>query len=170
MSTVKFLDAKAIDLSIKSIQSRGQKLDKDIQITAASCLNHIELHGDVTLFNRLFLAMPKGSRKTALTQWGIAFGKLSANAGDNKKEAPFLYDKSKDTNLAEALANPWYDFAPEKAPDEVFDVIKALHGLLTKAGKANSVKGADLLEKLRRLEASDADEVVVAKEPFEPAH
>jgi hypothetical protein len=102
--------------------------------------------------------MPKGSRKTALTAWGLAHGKLQANAGDNKKDAPFLFDKSKETKLDEAAGNPWYDFAPDKAPDEMFDVIKALNVLLVKAGKATKNNSPELVEKLRELAESVGDE------------
>lgn len=138
--------------SIKSIESRGKKMDADIQRTAISILAHIEQHKEVSLFNKLYNALPKGARKSALTGWGLAFGKLEANAGDDKKEAPFKYSRDKTTNLAQAAANPWYDFAPEKAPDEMFDVRKALTALLNRAGKANNVNDADLLAKLRQLE------------------
>ncbi len=64
----------------------------------------------------------------------------------------FIYAKDKATDLAGAIGNPWYDFAPEKAPDEMFDVRKALTALLNRAGKANNVNDTDLLAKLRQLE------------------
>lgn len=148
-----YMDKATIESSIKAIATKGKTLDALIQATALSCINHIELHGDVTLFNRLFLAMPKGARKSALTAWALAFAKLVANTGDNKKEQPFSYDKTKATNLPEAAANPWFDFAPDKAPDEVFDVIAALNGLLKKAGKATTIKGDAVLEALRKVQA-----------------
>ena len=152
MTKSKIMDKAAIEKAIDSIAKAGKKLDGDIQAAAVGCINHIEACGDVRLFNRLFLAMPKGARKGALTQWALAFGKVEANTGDNKKEAPFIYAKDKATDLAGAIGNPWYDFAPEKAPDEMFDVRKALTALLNRAGKANNVNDTDLLAKLRQLE------------------
>ena len=152
-----YLDAAGIDAGIKSIAKQGKKLDADIQHVGLSCLNHIAEHGDVRLFNRLFLAMPQGSRKTALTQWALAFGKLKANTEEGKKESPFVYDKDRETNLTDAAANPWYSFAPEKAPDEVFDVIKMLNALLAKAGKATTITNPEALAKLRDL-AADLNE------------
>ncbi|CAB1282911.1 Phage protein [Xylella phage Cota] len=153
--TNKIMDKAQIEKAIDSIAKQGKKLDGDIQAAAVGCINHIEACGDVRLFNRLFLAMPKGARKSALTQWALAFGKVEANTGDNKKEQPFTYAKDKTTDLAGAIGNPWYDFAPEKAPDEMFDVRKALTALLNRAGKAQNVNDAELLAKLRTLEPTE---------------
>lgn len=147
----KLLDAKGIEARIAVISKAGKKLDADIQLVGLSCLAHIEAHGDVRLFNRLYLAMPKGSRKTALTGWALAFGKLKANDGDNKKDVPFLYDKERVTNMVDAAQKPWYDFAPEKSPDEMFDVVGALNNLLRKAGKATKNNNPELVEKLRQV-------------------
>lgn len=130
---IKLLDATGIDTMIVSITKRGKKLDGDIQLCALSCLAHIEAHGDVRLFNRLYLAMPKGSRLEALTQWALAHGKVKANEGDNKKANPFVFDKDRKTDMANATKKPWYTFAKPKAPDEVFDYIKALQKIAEKA-------------------------------------
>lgn len=156
VKTFKMLDASGIEAAIASILKNGKKLDGDIQQAAVSCLDHIEKHGDVRLFNRLYLAMPKGARKSALTAWGIAFGKIEANSGENKKEQPFVYAKDKTTNLPLAIAEPWFNFSPDKAPDEVFDVVKALKSLLARAGKANAVNNPELLAALRDIEPVDA--------------
>ena len=147
------MDKAAIEKAIVVIAKAGKKLDEDIQAAAVGCINHIETCGDVRLFNRLYLAMPKGSRKNALTQWALTFGKVEANLGDNKKEQPFIYAKDKTTDLAGGIENPWYDFAPDKAPDEMFDVRKALTVLLNRAGKAQNVTDDNLLTQLRNLES-----------------
>ena len=152
----KIMDKAQVEATIKRIETNGKKLDADVQAAGLGCLAHIEAHGDVRLFNRLYLAMPKGSRKSALTQWGLAFGRIAANTdADSKKEQPFVYAKDKTTNLADATMNPWYDFAPDRKPDEVFDVRKALAALLARAGKANSVNDGELLAKLRDLETAE---------------
>ena len=95
MTKSKIMDKAAIEKAIDSIAKTGKKLDGDIQAAAVGCINHIETCGDVRLFNRLFLAMPKGARKGALTQWALAFGKVEANTGDNKKEQPFIYARTR---------------------------------------------------------------------------
>lgn len=156
MSKTKTIMGKdQIETTIKRIETNGKKLDADIQAAAVGCINHIETCGDVRLFNRLFLALPKGARKSALTQWGLAFGRMEANTGETKKEQPFVYAKDKTTDIMGAQQNPWYDFAPDKAPDEIFDVRKALAALLNRAGKANSVSDNELLSKLRSLEPTE---------------
>jgi hypothetical protein len=148
---MKYLNAEQIEVTIKRIVTNGKKLDKDIQDAALGCIAHIEANGDVRLFNRLYLAMPKGSRKTALTNWALAFGKVDANAGDNKKEAPFIYSKDKVTKLAEATLNPWYDFAPDKSPDEIVDIMAMLNSLLRKVDKATNVSDAAVASKFREF-------------------
>lgn len=153
MANSKIMDKAAIEKAIDSIAKTGKKLYGNIQAAAVGCINHIDQCGDVRLFNHLFLAMPKGAPKGALRQWALAFGKIEANTGDNKKEAPFIYAKDKTTDLAGAIGNPWHGFAPEKAPAEMYDVRKALTALLNRAGKANTVNDADLLAKLRQLTA-----------------
>ena len=149
------LDKAGIEATIKRITSTGKKLDADIQAAGVGCLAHIEQHGDVTLFNRLYLALPKGARKSALTAWGLAFGKLVANTGDNKKEAPFLYDKAKTTDMAACMAQPWFDFSPDKAPDAVFDIAAAIASIIKRASKATTVTDEAMLTKLHALVNSD---------------
>ena len=157
MATKKFtmLDKAGIEKAIVSIQKAGKKLDNDIHVAAVSCLDHLDKHGDVRLFNRLYLAMPQGARKSALTAWALAFGKLAANTAENKKEQPFVYAKEKDSNIPEAIAKPWYMFSPDKQPDEVFDVVKALASIISRAGKANSVNNPELLAKLTALTSTE---------------
>ncbi len=145
--------APAIQAAIKSITNRGAKLDADIQHCALSVLAHVDKHGNVTLINELYLGMPKGSRKAALAEWLMAFGKCKANEGADKKAVPFLYDGSKKTDLVLAAEKPWFEFKLDKAPDEVFDFAKALQALLNKAGKANqdTLVGGDLLAQVKAL-------------------
>lgn len=156
-------DVKKLGAAIESIGRRGAKLDADIQLAALSSINRIELHGDVGYLNRLYLAMPKGSRSSALVEWALAFGKVAANTDPaTKKEQPFLFAKDKTTNLAGADAKPWFTFKPEKAPDEVFDLQAAIATLLRKASNKALKEGqTDMLQKLKALHAS----APVPKEP-----
>lgn len=147
------MDKTQIEKNIESIRKTGQKLDKLIQDTGLATIEHVEAHGDVRLVNRLYLALPKGARKAAFTEWLLAHAKVQANAGENKKEAPFVYAKEKTTNIAGAVQKPWFDFKPDPAPDQVFDVMKALTALLNKAGKANEVTDPALLAKLQAVVA-----------------
>lgn len=129
-----------INKAIDSIAKTGAKLDKLIQTTAVEVLEHFAEHKDTGLVNRLYLAMPKGSRSTALASWLLAYAAVTPNvAVATKKEQPFSFDKSKTTDPVAAAEDMWYDHKPEKAVDEAFDLQKAIRGILAKASKAKTV-------------------------------
>lgn len=121
-------DAKAIDIAIKSIQSRGSKLAKDIHICAVSCLAHIDKHGDITLLNRLMAALPGGWRSNAIKAWSEDHGKVN---WDNTQKA-FVYDKSKVSNLEGAIATSPEEYKPE-AEYKPMDLAEAIKALIKKA-------------------------------------
>lgn len=130
------LTAKQIDDAIANIASRGKKLDDFIQQTALSIILHIDNHGDISKANMLFNAMPKGSRRNALAEWFIRFGKLKVSKAEDKKVNPFAFNKKAETNFEEAAALPWFKCRPEKAVDQVFDIQVKLIQLLNQAKKA----------------------------------
>lgn len=146
--------AAELNKEIGLIKTAGKKLDDRIQLAGLSVLNHVELHGDVTVLNALFLAMPQGVRGKALAEWLMAHGKVVANT-DKKaaKVAPFMYAKDKVTKLDAAQSKPWYKFAPEPKVAEMFDFQAALASLMARAEKAEAsgikIEGADLLTKVR---------------------
>ena len=143
--------ATAINTAIASIQTRGKSLEKDIHIAAVSCLNHADLHGDITLATKLVQAVPNSTRKNALRDWFLAHGKFSYDM----KAKGFSYDKTKETQLEVAITTPFWEFKPE--PEYIpFDMKAALLQLVAKAEKAVA-KGEDVptesLEALRKLVA-----------------
>lgn len=143
-------ETKAIELAIKSIQSRGSKLQKDIHVCAVSCLNHIEKHGDITLLNRLVAALPGGWRVNAIKAWSEEFGKVN---WDNTQKA-FTYDKSKKSNIEGAIAVSPEEFKPE-AEYKPLDLAEAIKALLKKAqervGSENDNVPEELFNKLNQL-------------------
>ena len=135
------LGAAEINRACATIAEKGQKLDDFIQYTALSVLNHIQLHGDVTVANRLFADMPKGSRKTALAEFLVKFGKIDIETDRNKaKTAPFMYARNKVTNMEGARAKPWYDHKKDPAPIDTLD-IHALIAQLVKRIERDESKG-----------------------------
>lgn len=158
MTTKLITETKLIDKAIASIANRGKKLDGDIQVAALSVINHIEKHGDVTLANRLFDALPKGARRLALAEWLLAFGKLAANADKLTAKAGvhFVYAKEKKTDLAGGEETPWYEMKKEADVATAFDVQAELARLLAKIKKAQrdgvELKNADKLADLLALE------------------
>lgn len=140
----KFADVAALNKEIAAIKTAGAKLDARIQIAAVAVLEHFAQYHDNGLVNRLYHAMPAGSRKSALTSWLLTHCAVSANTDKaTKQEQPFVYDRTKKTDPEAGEADPWYSHKPDKAPDEVFDLQKAVRALLAKAGKAESIKGGN---------------------------
>ncbi len=130
------LTSAQIDDAIENIASRGKKLDAAIQACGLSIILHIENHGDITKANKLYNAMPKGSRRNALCEWFFSFSKLKLSDKDDKRKNPFVYARNKETKLQEAMDKPWYDCKPEKPADLVFDVEAQLRTLLNRVQKA----------------------------------
>jgi hypothetical protein len=124
---------KAINNVISSIKNHSKKLDNTIHITALSVINHIEKHGDITLAQKLVSAVPGSSRKAALNDWLLKFGKL--NYDTEKKTLTFARDKK--TNLEGGMETPFWELevATEYKP---YDVIKALEAIYRKANQAKA--------------------------------
>ena len=140
----KFADVAALNKEIAAIKVAGAKLDARIQTAGGAVLEHFAEHKDNGLVNRLYHAMPAGSRKSALTSWLLAHCAVSANTDKaTKQEQPFVYDRTKETNPEAGEADPWYSHKLDKAPAEVFDLQKAVRALLAKAEKAEQLKGGD---------------------------
>lgn len=169
MTTIKvptlLVGTAAIGKAITSITKRGAKLDADIQHCALSILAHVDQHRNITLVNQLYLGMPKGSRKAALTEWLLAFGKCKANEGDDKKTVPFLFDDTRKTNLEGAVERPWFDFKPDAAPDVSFDYYAMLMAVMAKGEKAAS-KGVEVkgLEFAQRIKAQLEEEMAAVEQ------
>jgi hypothetical protein len=128
---------------IDGIKRKGAALDADIQLAGCSALQRVEDHGDIGYVNRLYLALPAGARKSAMTSWLLAYGSLSANDKDDKDVKPFIFSKDKATNVAGALADPWFDHKPDPDPDQVFDLAKMLKAVLKRA-QAKAAKGSQV--------------------------
>lgn len=157
-----FKTSAAIVTAIEDIRTTGKKLDSMIHVAACSVIDHLEEHGDVTLMNNLVDAMPKGSRVNALRDFLNTFGRVSY---DETKKA-FAYDKTKETDLAGAMAISWTEFKPEQ-PFVPFDLQGMIKGVLNKAIKAQGDESqkdnvdAELLASLQAL---------VAEPELEPEH
>lgn len=140
--------AKAIDTAIKSVATRGKKIDADIHKIAVSCLVHADKHGDVTLAQKLVQAMPKSGRANALKDWFLAFGKFTYDSTSKS----LAYDKKAVTLTEEAISMPFWEFKPE--PEYVpFDINARIARLVKDAEKA-SAKGEKVpAETLKALSA-----------------
>lgn len=143
--------ATAINTAITSIQTRGKSLERDIHIAAVSCLNHAELHGDITLAEKLVQAIPQLARRNALRDWFLAHGKFSYDMTAKS----FTYKKDAVTQLEAAITTPFWEFKAE-VEYKPFDMQAAVLQLVARAEKAME-KGEEVstekLEALRKLVA-----------------
>ncbi len=152
MKTLKInpsMDKAGIEAAIKSITNRGESLDKDIQYTGLSVLAHIAEHKEVSLFVKLYNALPKGSRTNALVAWALAFGQVAVNLDKaSKKDRPFLFLADKITDLKGAADKPWFDFKKPKDVSDEFDFsaeVAAFQAKLSNWIKAGKVSPTDHL-------------------------
>lgn len=158
----------ALNKAIAEIKRAGENLDQAIQTAGLSCLAYAGKHGQVTPANDLYWAMPKGSRRNALVEWLLAFGKLRVLTKDEQhaavaamKQPPanppvFGYAKDKVTDIDQAMAKPWTEFRPEKAPAEVFDAQAAVQALINRIQKAKA-----RVSKGEKLRIDHADEAML---------
>lgn len=144
--------AAEITKAINTWGSQGQKWVQQGHTLAMSALTHAAKHGDVTLLNRLYLAMPKGTKSSAMAEWIVAFSNLVPNTDkEAAKTSPFVVDKEKSINIPEAAQKPWHEFRPEPTPLEVFDLQKAVLAVINKARKAQTIEGAITIADLENL-------------------
>lgn len=148
---------KAIDLW----GNRAAKWAKDGHILAVSALAMSAKHNDIGPVNRMFTVMPNGVKRESMTSWLLAYGALVANTDSaTKKDKPFVYTKDKEFKVEAAAGDPWYDHKPDKAPDEVFDVQKALMAIIKKAQGKELIHG-ELITAVQAL-LSDSETVATA--------
>lgn len=147
----------AIHKAIKSIQTRGANLDQSIQLAGLSILQHIEECGDTTLADKLFDAMPKGSRRVMLAEWFMAFGLIRALSAKDKDDAKrlqagahFGIDRTRKTDLAAAEAKPWFEMKKQEAAAEALDVYKSVRAVLARLSAA-AKDGREIVNKEKAL-------------------
>lgn len=163
MKTALIVGASNISKEIGLIKNAGAKLDERIQTAGLSVISHAHQHGDISVVNQLFLALPKGARGKALAEWLLAFGNVQKNMDKaSAKLAPFSYAKDRTAKGGEELAKvmtaaadtPWYKFAPEPKVVDMFDFGAALKSLMARAeaaeAKGQKIEGAELLGKIRK--------------------
>lgn len=176
------IDTGKLTTDIKAIKAAGVKLDGMIQDAALRAIKVADRDpevgtGNLHFVNALYLALGKGARHQALTEWLFAFGGMKANTGEDKATKPFIHDKDKAPDHAGATENPWYSFAPSKKPDDVVDYLALALRLLKKGSKEGmTIEHPVLRDRLAAMVTAyqtevEAGTVVVAqKEPEgEPA-
>lgn len=119
--------------AIKSISTRGAKLDNDIQIAACSAIQNHSLHFSTNMINDLMKAMPKGMRVNAL----IAFIEKYSGCSWNEESKEFDNNPEKVADLESAMLDHWTEHKPEPT-FHAFDLDKVLLQAIDKAIKAKN--------------------------------
>ena len=151
-----------IEVLINDVRHSGKALDDKIQEAGLACMQHASEYGDTTLTDKLFAAMPKGSRRLALAEWFFAFGQMRPLVKSNPDDAKriemgqtFALDRTRELQLAEASAKPWFDCKKEAPVSDAFDVIAETRRLLARIEKATkdgkNIQGVELAAALRKL-------------------
>lgn len=131
LTIANLLNADNLATAIKSIKTRGAKLDQDIQIAACSAIKNHSEHFSTNLVNDLIAALPKGSRVNALREFINTFSGCSYD----EVTKLFVNDKSKTADIEGAMDVKWTEFKPEPAYHALkFDA--EIKKLLDKAVKA----------------------------------
>lgn len=160
MNATNTMTASALNAAIDQWGKDGKKWLVDGQKLAMAALTHITVSGDDGFMNRLYLAMPKGSKTSAMSQWILGNSHLRLNDDEaTKKLRPFVKDANKKNNLETAAKKPWYEYAPEPPIDATYDVQAALIAFIktatNKANKAQQVAHMDLLAQIEALVGED---------------
>lgn len=130
----KVLAVADLNKAIDSVNAAASAIMNTYQEVGVQTLMHLKAHGDIGPVNRLMVGMPKGARRQAMGSWLLAYGALSINLNrDTAKLAPLSFDKTKKTDPEAALADAWFTHLPEKELSDIFDLQKAIHGLLVRA-------------------------------------
>jgi hypothetical protein len=155
-------DNAELTKAIDAWGAQGTKWTTRGQLLALSALQYLADHRDTGAVNRLYKAMPKGTKSSAMASFLLTHGALSANTDKGTKaDQPFKFDKEKATDVDAAKADPWFDHKPEPDADQVFDLQKAIKAIIAKAAKSKQLSHAELLTGLNAL--------VTAGQPVEPA-
>lgn len=156
--------ATAINAAIKSLATRGKKFEQDLHVTAVSVLVHADKHGDITLAQKLVEALPGLTRKNALNDWLLAFGKFAYST----ESKTLTYAKDKTSDIKQAQETPFWLFKVE-AEYQPYDLQAALQQVWKRATAARD-RGdnvpAELMAQLSTLVTQGGKP---AKQPAAPA-
>lgn len=154
------MDKARILRNIAVIGARGNNLDRLIQETALGIIAHVEEHGEVSLANKLFNGMPKGSRALALAEWFKQFGKVGVNTDKKTSKAtPFVFNKDGQTNLEGGRDKPWFDCKKAKSLAEEYDFeakLRFFQAQLKKQIEAGAVEPDDRISAIIKMEVKES--------------
>jgi hypothetical protein len=114
---------KEINKEIRNIAEAGKTMDSRIQLTTIGMMEHAQMHGDRTAFDRMLAAFPKSGRKQAWIKYVEDHTPYNHDAkGDfftlpKKNVRSFFIEDAKDC--------PFWEYTTEKKP-EPLNIAKTL--------------------------------------------
>jgi hypothetical protein len=156
--------AKLVKL-IAGIAGTSKKLDTTIHVCLISLLKHAHDHGDVTLVNRLFDALPKGSRLKVYFTWveqfsPIKVSRIKATYGHCKVPKGWTADQF---DILGAMAiTPWDLADPNKGDAAAWD-FETLVGFVAKKAAKSLAAGKLTIEQVRGLSDRVAADLVTVQ-------
>lgn len=159
------LTAKQTATAINALGKKYANFDQQVQELGLAAMFHTAANSEASLLDKLFKALPNGSRKLAFVEWVLANAPVRTLSAQNKSDkamlqagCTFRFDAEKVLDLESATATLWTAFKPEASVSTAYDVQSAVKGMFKRAQDAvqqgKPLKGADLaLNDLKALVA-----------------
>lgn len=145
---------KEIEQAIAAAVTISKDAMELYQLAACSTIVHLHKHSDIRLVRRLIDTIPEGMRKASMMAYFDRFAKVTFDDDDVA-----TFDKDKSTDLAGALAMPWYKAKSQESfkPFNLLEVlIRARKQTAKKLEKGIQLDKGDLAsqEMLNTLDAA----------------
>lgn len=130
--TFKLQNSAELIKKIGSIGRRAAALRSDIQLVLVSTIGHAQMHGDITLTNRLLDAVGSGVRKQAIVAYAEIYGPFEWDG----KEKTLKHKKRNDLpefnedRFNTLMEIPWQDAVKEKIKS-VYDGLEAINRIIS---------------------------------------
>lgn len=174
---------KAINRNISRVRTNGAAWNNLVQSTIEMIVDHAQGagNGDVSAMVRLFFAMPKSTKRTAIVAYIAEYTpiRLDINLKEPEKSRAHLAKPGQkgctDWNVDGLRANPWYEHAlaqVEKLPETFMEFDKGFHAFISqwaaklKDGKVKDTSVAVINAKMSVIK--DAYATVTTNDNAEP--
>ena len=125
------LTTKQINQRITKAVKATSGMREAVQEAVFACIEHIYIHGDVSLLNRLVSELPKGFQAEKLKQFIAATAPVRVNKSElQAKKGIFTFRAIKDEEETKVkqgilLHCPWYDYQPANSDKPKADITTA---------------------------------------------
>lgn len=138
------MSTSELNTKINAIKKSASELQSEIQLAAVNAVGYSILHGDITIGQKLFDALPSGVRRASL----VAFFEKHGNFAYLKEEKRFAHYKNDERSFDEValLATPWASAKKEVIVSEydLDDMFTKFMNRIEKAFKEHQASGAKI--------------------------